>query len=101
MDSLQFVRRGAPAATIRRFAFLLVFGAVGTVVGTRLLVALSPRTATAILGAFIVAFVTLNAAGATLHVPRRLEPWLSPAAGFVVGLVGGITNVPGTPLVMY
>src|SRR5262249_42893760 len=26
---------------------------------------------------------------------------LSPAAGFIAGVVGGITNVPGTPLVMY
>ena len=46
MDGLQFARRGAPMATVRRFAVLLVFGAVGTVVGTRLLVALSSRAAT-------------------------------------------------------
>ena len=45
MDGLQFARRGAPLATVRRFAMLLVFGAVGTVLGTRLLVALSSRTA--------------------------------------------------------
>src|SRR5437773_11872446 len=64
MDGLQFARRGAPMATVRRFAVLLVFGAVGTVVGTRLLVALSSRTATLILGTFILAFVTLNVIGA-------------------------------------
>jgi uncharacterized membrane protein YfcA len=101
MDSLQFARRGAPMATVQRFAFLLVFGGVGTVIGTRLLVALSSRAATLLLGAFIVGFVTLNAAGATPRVPARWEPWLSPAAGLVAGIVGGITNVPGTPLVMY
>jgi uncharacterized membrane protein YfcA len=101
MDGLQFARRGAPGATVRRFAPLLVFGALGTVVGTRLLVALSSGAATLILGAFLVAFVTLNVTGVAPRVPRRWEPWLSPVAGLVAGIVGGITNVPGTPLVMY
>ena len=101
MDGLQFARRGAPLATVRRFAVLLVFGAVGTVVGTRLLLALSSRTATLILGGFVVAFVALNAIGATPRVPPRWEPWLSPLAGLLAGIVGGITSVPGTPLVMY
>ena len=27
--------------------------------------------------------------------------WLSPLAGLIVGTVGGVTNVPGTPLAMY
>jgi len=101
MDGLQFARRGAPMATVRRFAVLLVFGALGTVAGTRLLVALSPRAATLVLGAFIVTFVTLNVSGVAPRVPRRWEPWLSPVAGLVAGIVGGLTNVPGTPLVIY
>ena len=101
MDGLQFARQGAPLTTVRRFAVLLVFGAVGTVVGTRLLLALSSRTATLILGGFVVAFVALNAIGATPRVPPRWEPWLSPVAGLLAGIVGGITSVPGTPLVMY
>jgi uncharacterized protein len=101
MDGLQFARRGAPLATVRRFAVLLVFGAMGTVVGTRLLVALSSRTATLILGAFILAFVLLSLTGTTLRVPAGWEPWLSPVAGLLAGVVGGITNVPGTPLVIY
>src|SRR3989442_167585 len=52
MDGLQFIRNGAPVATVRRFAVLLMFGAVGMVVGTRLLVAVSSRTAALVLGAF-------------------------------------------------
>ena len=101
MDGLQFIRAGAPVATVRRFAMLLVFGALGTVAGTRLLVALSARTAALTLGAFILAFAALNLTGATPRVTPRWEPWLSPVAGLVAGVVGGITNVPGTPLVMY
>lgn len=101
MDGIQFARRGAPLATVRRFAILLVFGALGTVVGTRLLVALSSRTATLILGAFLLVFVTLSVTGATPRVPARWERWLSPVAGLLAGVVGGLTNVPGTPLVIY
>ena len=101
MDAIQFARRGAPMATVRRFAVLLVFGAVGTVVGTRLLVAVSSRTATLVLGAFILVFVALTVTDATPRVSPGWETWLSPAAGLLAGVVGGITNVPGTPLVLY
>jgi hypothetical protein len=101
MDSIQFSRRGAPLAIVRRFAVLLAFGAFGTVVGTRLLVALSSRTAMSILGACIVVFVLLTVAGVSPRVPPGWEPWLSPVVGFVVGVIGGVTNVPGTPLVIY
>src|SRR5438093_101753 len=67
MDGIQFVRRGAPRATMRRFAVLLAWGALGTVIGTRLLVALSSRTATVILGVFLLGFVALSV---TRSVPR-------------------------------
>lgn len=101
MDSIQFARQGAPLGTVRRFALLMVFGAIGTVIGTRLLVAISSTAATLILGLFIVAFVALGAAGVSLRVPARWEQRLSVVAGLITGIVGGITNVPGTPLVIY
>src|SRR5262249_44031011 len=69
MDAIQFARRGAPVATVRRFATLLIGGAVGTVLGTRLLVALSSRSAMLVLGGFIVLFVALALSGLPLRVP--------------------------------
>ena len=101
MDGIQFVRRGAPRETVRRMATVVVSGGVGTVLGTRLLVALSSRAVMLILGGFILTFVVLNVARLTPRLPPHWEPWASPVAGFVAGVVGGITNVPGTPLVMY
>jgi len=101
MDGIQFVRRGAPRATMRRFAVLLAWGALGTVIGTRLLVALSSRTATVILGVFLLGFVALSVTRSVPRVPAGRERWLSPVAGLLAGVVGGITNVPGTPLVVY
>lgn len=101
MDGIQFARRGAPLATVRRFSGLLAAGAVGIVLGTYLLTLLSPRAATFTLGVFVLAFVTLNATGLAPRVPGSWEAWLSPVAGLVAGVVGGVTNSPATPLVLY
>ena len=101
MDGIQFARRGAPLATVRRFGGLLLSGAVGIVLGTRVLTLLSPRAATLILGVFVLIFVTLSVTGLAPKIPPHWEPWLSPPAGFVAGLIGGVTNSPATALVLY
>lgn len=101
MDGIQFLRRGAPWAVAERFWPLLAAGAVGTVLGTRLLAELSPRAATLVLSLCIVLFVAASASGRSPRIPPRWERWLSPLVGLAVGIIGGVTNVPGTPLVMY
>jgi uncharacterized membrane protein YfcA len=101
MDFIQVVRRGGVLASVRRLGVLLLFGLVGTFVGTRLLTVLSPRVATMVLGAFVLLFVGLNVAGIRPHIPAWWERWLSPPIGFFAGVLGGLTNVPGTPLVIY
>jgi uncharacterized membrane protein YfcA len=101
MDGVQFVRAGAPRATVRRMTPLVVFGAAGTVVGTHLLARLASGTVMLILGAFILTFVALSLTRLSPRLPARWEPWASPVVGFAAGVIGGITNVPGTPLVLY
>ena len=101
MDVLQAVRRGGLVATARRFAVLVAFGAVGTVIGTRLLIVLSARTAMTVLGVSMLVFVALNATRWAPRVQPGLEGWLGPGVGFGCGVIGGLTNVPGTPLVIY
>jgi uncharacterized membrane protein YfcA len=101
MDGIQFARRGAPLTTVRRFGGLLLSGGVGIVLGTRVLTLLSPRAATLTLGLFVLAFVTLSVTGLAPKIPPRWEPWLSPPAGFVAGVIGGVTNSPATALVLY
>jgi uncharacterized membrane protein YfcA len=49
----------------------------------------------------VLLFVALHLARLSPRIPARWEWWASPVAGIVSGVVGGITNVPGTPLVMY
>ena len=101
MDGFQARRRGALGPAVRRMAPLVLSGAAGTLIGTRLLMVLSPRAATAVLGGFLVVFVAVTVARLAPSIPPGHEPWLSPVVGFVAGVVGGVTNVPGTPLVLY
>jgi uncharacterized membrane protein YfcA len=101
MDGVQFARRGAPLATVRRFGGLLLAGGAGIVLGTRVLTLLSPRVASLILGLFVLIFVTLSATGLAPKIPPHWEPWLSPLAGLVTGVIGGVTNSPATALVLY
>jgi len=73
MDGIQFVRAGAPRATMRRMAPLVACGAVGTILGTHLLASLSSRTVMRILGGFIVTFVVLNVT--RLSPRQRRKNW--------------------------
>ena len=79
MDGIQFARRGAPRETVRRMAWLVVFGALGTVLGTRLLVTLSSRAVMLILGGFILTFVVLNVTGSRRACPRAGSPGPRPS----------------------
>ena len=101
MDALQLARLGGPGVVARRFATLLAAGAVGTLLGTGLLVWLSPHTATLVLGAVVLLYVAASLVGVAPRVAPRWERAVSPVVGFVAGVIGGVTNVPGTPLVMY
>ena len=101
LDGIQARRGGGLAATVRRLAVLMAFGAIGTVVGTRLLITLPPHVVSAVLGGFVLVFVALHATKWQPRVAARWEPWLAAPVGLTAGVIGGITNVPGTPLVMY
>jgi uncharacterized membrane protein YfcA len=101
MDGIQFARQGVPRATMRRLAGLIVCGALGTVLGTRLLVDLPASVVLLTLGVFLLVFVALEVAHLAPRIPPGWESWTSPVAGFVAGVLGGVTNVPGTPLAVY
>ena len=101
MDGLQLRRQGPLGATPRRLASLLVFTMLGTIIGTKLLVVLSGRTATLILGAFVLGFVALDLARFSPRVPAGWERLLAPPVGLAAGVMGGITSAPGTALALY
>ncbi len=101
MDGVQVVRRGGVLATARGMAVLLASGVVGTVLGTRLLMVLPPRVAVLAMGLVVLTFVGINTTRLQPRVPRAWSPWLAPPVGLVAGVLGGLANVPGLPLVIY
>ena len=101
MDGIQARRRGGFAATVRRLAPLILFGGAGTVLGTAALAELDAQTVTLALGGFVVLFVTLNALAVSPRVAPSWERWLAAPVGLVAGVVGGVTNVPSLPLILY
>ena len=101
MDGVQMARRGQLLPTARRLVFVLVSGAVGIVLGTQLLVLLPAWTATLVLGLFTLVFVALNATSFSPRLAPKWERPLGPVAGLVSGVVGGLTNTPGTVLIIF
>jgi uncharacterized membrane protein YfcA len=101
MDGIQTYRRSGLLLTLRRHALLYGCGIVGTFAGTYLLKLISGQLALLILGLFVLAFVGVNVSGLALRVNPRWERVLSPPIGLFAGVLGGVTNVPGTPLVLY
>jgi uncharacterized protein len=101
MDGFQLHRQGPVGEAVRRLVPLLVFTIVGTIIGTKLLVTLSARAVTLILGAFVLGFVVLNLVRVTPRIPRGWERRLAAPVGLVAGVMGGITNAPGTVLALY
>ena len=101
MDGIQTLRKPGLPETMRRHAVLLLFGIGGTFVGTQILVWVSSEKLLLILGAFVLVFVAVNVSRIRFHIPLRQERYLSPPIGFFAGVLGGVTNVPGTPLVLY
>jgi uncharacterized protein len=101
MDALQLRRQGPIGDAPRRLAPLLVFTILGTIIGTKLLVALPARTVTLILGIFVLGFVALDLMRLAPRVPPGWKRRLVPPVGLVSGIMGGITNAPGTALALY
>ena len=101
MDVVQALRRPGLLRALRRHAVLYVFGIAGTFLGTYWLERSSDRQAMLVLGVFVIGFVGLNLSKLSPRVNPTWERYLAAPAGLLAGVVGGITNAHGTPLVLY
>lgn len=101
MDGILALRKPGLFDTLRRHAVLYLFGIGGTFLGTQFLVWVSSRRLLLILGGVVLLFVVVNVSRLSFHVAPGLERYLSPPVGLAAGVLGGVTNVPGTPLVLY
>src|SRR5206468_11541012 len=84
-----------------RLARLLGFTMIGAVIGAGLLVALSAGAVTLLLGGFVLGYLLLDLARFSPRVPPSWELRLAAPVGLAAGIMGGITNAPGTAIALY
>jgi len=101
MDGIQTLRKPGLLETLRRHWVLYLCGIGGTYLGTQFLVWFPSEKLLLILGVVVLVFVAVNVSRVSFRVPLGLERYLSPPIGLFAGVLGGVTNVPGTPLVLY
>ena len=101
MDGIQVMRRPGVLAAAWRHAPLILGGVAGTFVGTQFLAVVSPRALLAGLGGVILVVVAVSLARPAWRIRPEWERPAAPVVGLLAGVLGGLTNVPGTPLALY
>lgn len=101
MDLVLITRRWTGLGTLRRIALLLLAAIAGTFIGTQLLVTVPPWTLYLALGAMVLIYVGLELLRVSWSTPPEREVLVGPLVGVVTGILGGMTNAFGPPLVMY
>lgn len=90
-----------PSARVifRRLWPMMVFIIIGTVAGSFWLVSIAPLWSSFGLGVALMVYAGYALCSPAIHVPARLECWLSLLMGLVTGLVTGATGVFVMPAV--
>jgi hypothetical protein len=95
------LRGGRFRATVRRFWPLILSLTGFTVLSAQLLVEIDAATASLVLGFAVTGFCAMQLFPIRRRVSKRAERWLNPGIGAVAGLMGGISNFFGPPLIGY
>ncbi len=89
------------ARLLRRFWAMMLCIVFGTLVGTRLLVAVDPAWSGRGLGLALIVYAAYALLLPALTVPARWEARLSPLIGLVTGVLTGVTGIFTLPAVPY
>ena len=85
---------------LRRFGLMMIAIVVGTLISIGLLTGSDTGFVKTALGLVLIAYGAIGLHGARMQIHLRLEPLLSPVAGFVTGVISGSTGIfviPATP----
>ncbi len=93
-------RRYAIAA-VRRHWIVLLFLIPFTAFSASMLAGIDIDTGILILGVIVVVFATFQMLPIKFDISPRAERWIGPPVGALSGLIGGISNLFGPPLIMY
>ncbi len=100
-NGYQALGSGELPAVGRRFWPLLAALLIGVALGANLLVRLDARALYTVLGAAVIVFGAVNLANPRFTLGRAQERWVSPPVGFGAGLLGGLSNFFGPPIILY
>ncbi len=89
------------AKLISRLSLMMVGILVGTIAGSWVLTSAHTSITTMALGAALAFYAASGLLSRPFHVPRSVEPWLSPIVGLTTGFVTGGTGVFVIPAVPY
>lgn len=95
------VEAGHFRETARRFRPLYLGLLPGLMIGLWLLGRVDPQTGAAILGCVLIGYAGFALARPNLTLPARLERSVGPPAGFLTGLVNGLTGSQVMPVLPY
>jgi uncharacterized membrane protein YfcA len=102
MDCVQLGNRPALLPPIfRRHRVIYLSSAIGTFIGTKFLALLGTRFLILFLGVIIVLFVIMSWFKVVPRISRGWEGVLGPPLGLFSGVIGGLTNLSGYPLIIY
>ena len=85
----------------KRFGVALALIPVAVWIGYHHIFAWAPQAMERVLGAALIVYAGLGLHAVRLTAPARAEPVLTPAVGFVNGLITGVTGTFVIPVVMY
>ncbi|MFT5448046.1 MAG: putative membrane protein YfcA [Gammaproteobacteria bacterium] len=85
----------------RQFAPLLVAMCVGTVIGTALLASIDVTAMLLFVGCVVTLFALSELAQLRVRIPPHLHQPAGGLAGFLGGVMGGLSSIFGPPILMY
>jgi uncharacterized protein len=94
------IQGGLFVRIVRRYWPILFCLAIGSGLGSQILVSTEPATMKTIIGALVVVLSPLPFLPHSWAIPDRHQVWLNPVAGLSLGLVGGAT-VMLAPVIIY
>lgn len=84
-----------------RFWPIIVTLPLGTAFGAYLLGAADTRVLKAVVGVVVIAFVIFQSTRPRWRISYKVAAWVTPLAGLLAGVLGGITTIFAPPLVMF
>lgn len=100
-NAYQAVFVGSLANSLKRFWPLLAALTVTLLFTTNLMVVIDQRTLLGVVGLIVFTFISIQLLGVRFNVNPERERWIGAGIGTAAGIMGGMSSLFSTPLVLY